>query len=1076
MRERHPSAEILAAYTEGKLRSEEREDVSAHLLACGECYELVKEVAALREELEAETPHAKAGVLLHRRRAVIALAAAAALAILLFGAPLVERQFGRGSDPSIRALAAAVSDERPIEPQIASFGWAPLRPVMRGGATDRYELLAAAAKIEKEAADDPSPRTAHRLGVARLLLGEWEEAIDLITRAAEEEPTAARWSDLAAAKLARGIATGERSDLLAGYEHASHALTIDPSHRPALFNRALALHRSGMDPEAAERAWSEYLSADPSSGWADEARARLQELTIGRDDQGTGGASDLLRNLETEDDAAAAAAVDRHPQQARLLFEEELLGSWGNHWLAGEGAEARSRLAAAARLADILGARGDPAPARTLEALRNGSPSRLSSFARGYVLYSNARKAYRDHDYSRAHAAAREALPLLAGTPHESLTSLLLASIAYVRREASEAEERLLGVERNAGFSPSIDGQAEWIRGLLLIHEGRSFAALEPLRRSVRRFEQLGERANAAAAETLVAFALEELGERRQAFDAQVRGTFDTVYAEPSAARRHTALFGLSEMAQRRGMPHLAVLFSSRVLEEAEEAAKPERAVDALRVRAAARADLRDAAGAVADLERARGEVRKIPDERIRERTLLFIDSAAAEALAELYPEEALAAADRALGRSEALGDPLRLAEVQLTRGKLLRRSGDLAGAERALRSGLGQIGRAGDPITDPRLRLSHHDTAGELVDTLAVLLVDGGRAEEAHHLVVASRSRPFGPDLPAAPEPTDESATLSWVVLEDQTILWSSRAGRIDAHRIAAGADELERLVEHFAGDVTDRRLAARLHQLLIEPATDAISSASVLRLSPDGPLHALPFAALQDAAGKHLVVRHAVVIAHSPGRCCQVETALSDREVLIVGNPRIPPEVGSLPDLPGSAAEAEAIASYYPNAEALTGSSASAERFTKMAPRASRIHFGGHAIPHLDRPEDSLLVLAESERQDGLLTASELMSIPLRSDAVVVLAGCRSAVGPVGSLSGMDGLARAVLVAGASAVVASLADLDDRASSRVLIEFHRRLASGERPEEAFRGAQLAADRSGIPPTAWASLQLFVR
>ena len=50
----HPSVEVLSAYVDGTLEARERGDVETHLAACEECYELVTEVVASEEDIDAE--------------------------------------------------------------------------------------------------------------------------------------------------------------------------------------------------------------------------------------------------------------------------------------------------------------------------------------------------------------------------------------------------------------------------------------------------------------------------------------------------------------------------------------------------------------------------------------------------------------------------------------------------------------------------------------------------------------------------------------------------------------------------------------------------------------------------------------------------------------------------------------------------------------------------------------------------------------------------------------------------------------------------------------------------------------
>ncbi|MCA1732497.1 MAG: hypothetical protein LC732_02720, partial [Acidobacteria bacterium] len=536
MNEGCPSAETLAAYAEGRMAREERSTVTEHLLGCEDCYEVVSEVGALREELEPEVasnearPEERSVRAFPARGIGIALAVAAALAVVFLASPLRHRlPFTLGPDAELRTLAAAIEEERPIEPRVASFEWAPLRPVVRGGSGSSYELLAAAAKIEKSAGEDPSGESARRLGIARLLLGEWDASIELLARAAEENTSAATLSDLAAAKIARGVATGSRSDFLEAYEDAARAVAADPGHEGALFNRALALHRSGIDPDAAARAWNDYLAVDATSGWAEEARARLGELGAEPNASWSSSVDALLAHLERAQIDEARTIINRHPLEARLLFEERLLGEWGRALLEGDETAARRHLDSAARLAGELGARGDPAPTLAITSIETAPPSLLPSLARGHSLYSTGRAAYRSREYARADSEAREAMQLLEGSPHASLAALLRSSVAYVRRDLELSARLLFAAESTAFSSPSILGQIDWMRGLILIQEGRSFEALEPLERGAKRFAALGELENAAALRLMSAYALDELGERDRAWETRVSAAVDTM-------------------------------------------------------------------------------------------------------------------------------------------------------------------------------------------------------------------------------------------------------------------------------------------------------------------------------------------------------------------------------------------------------------------------------------------------------------------------------------------------------------------------------------------------------------------
>jgi CHAT domain-containing protein len=90
--------------------------------------------------------------------------------------------------------------------------------------------------------------------------------------------------------------------------------------------------------------------------------------------------------------------------------------------------------------------------------------------------------------------------------------------------------------------------------------------------------------------------------------------------------------------------------------------------------------------------------------------------------------------------------------------------------------------------------------------------------------------------------------------------------------------------------------------------------------------------------------------------------------------------------------------------------------------------------------------------------LFAHEIAAQRLDRTRLVVLAACRTNTGRIRRGEGVFSLARPFLAAGVQTVVASLSDVDDRASHRLFVAFHRALRQGQTPADALRSAQLAA------------------
>ena len=100
-----------------------------------------------------------------------------------------------------------------------------------------------------------------------------------------------------------------------------------------------------------------------------------------------------------------------------------------------------------------------------------------------------------------------------------------------------------------------------------------------------------------------------------------------------------------------------------------------------------------------------------------------------------------------------------------------------------------------------------------------------------------------------------------------------------------------------------------------------------------------------------------------------------------------------------------------------------------------ATVVHFATHGIVHDRRPLDSFLALGRAGTApdaDGRLTAAEVYQLRLNAD-LVVLSACRTALGS-DSGDGLAGLTRAFLSAGAASVMATMWDVADEPTYRLL------------------------------------------
>lgn len=248
--------------------------------------------------------------------------------------------------------------------------------------------------------------------------------------------------------------------------------------------------------------------------------------------------------------------------------------------------------------------------------------------------------------------------------------------------------------------------------------------------------------------------------------------------------------------------------------------------------------------------------------------------------------------------------------------------------------------------------------------------------------------------------------------------------------------------------------RGAARLAgQRLFSPLLASMQSSDRLLISPNGPLHGIPFAALEVDGGA-LVARWSFSLLPAAESLLERRAAPAGKQVatLILGDP----VSGKGQDaLPGSAEEARRVADLIgPSASLFVGKAATETVFREEAPLRGRIHLAAHGRSNPLSPAHSYIQLAPGQGQDGRLEAAEIASMSLPA-SLVVLSGCETGIeGGLsrGKAEGDEriGLARAFLAAGARSVVASLWKIDDREAQSYIPELYRLLESRP-PAEAL-------------------------
>ncbi|CAM2069519.1 CHAT domain-containing protein [Sulfidibacter corallicola] len=183
----------------------------------------------------------------------------------------------------------------------------------------------------------------------------------------------------------------------------------------------------------------------------------------------------------------------------------------------------------------------------------------------------------------------------------------------------------------------------------------------------------------------------------------------------------------------------------------------------------------------------------------------------------------------------------------------------------------------------------------------------------------------------------------------------------------------------------------------------------------------------------------------------------------------------------LPATAAEAAAVAALFPKADRVVrlGFEARRDRIVggDLAKR-DLVHLATHGVLDGTHPERSGLVLSryaeDGSRIPALLGLYDIYDLELRAQ-LVVLSACQTAFGKEVRGEGVLGLTRGFLSAGSPRVVASLWQVEDRATAVLMSQFYEELARGDvTPVTALRSAQaeLRRDPRFAHPFYWAGFQ----
>jgi CHAT domain-containing protein/Tfp pilus assembly protein PilF len=342
-----------------------------------------------------------------------------------------------------------------------------------------------------------------------------------------------------------------------------------------------------------------------------------------------------------------------------------------------------------------------------------------------------------------------------------------------------------------------------------------------------------------------------------------------------------------------------------------------------------------------------------------------------------------------------------------------------------------------------------------------------------------------------AVAEPTDverdlpeDRALIEYVVGSQQIAIFVLRRDGLHALLEPVRSVDLESKITLLRDlirrpDSTDWQVPARsLRRVLVDPIekADWLRGANEITIVPHGYLHYLPFATLvrpTGAGNRFLIEDYIVSYLPMAGALAMPSPAPPTVERLVA----LAPSVSKLQFTSG---EVRAVtAAFGRHATAIVGPKATETWFKHIAGDYDVIHFATHGFFNKTNPLFSGVQLEPDSQNDGRLEVYEILGLHLRAQ-LVTLSACETALGsgyfteiPAGDE--FVGLTRAFLSAGASAVIASLWEVNDSSTARLMRSFYRRV-SKDSPSLSLAIAQrsmLHGDIAHRHPYYWAAFVL---
>ena len=983
-----PAMEELASYAAGE-SGPSADEITAHVAGCARC------AAILRDSLESPSEgaipmSATSGREWRRRtadnfssqrkpaaRAYWKYAAAAAVLLAVAGSSLLWWGYRRSHDPEV-LLARAYTASRPFAFRLPDAGYAQVRQRRGPGSTfERPATLdAAVAAIRGELAAQPGSTRAWAFkGRAELMEGDYQAAIESLTRATEAANDAGTLADLGVAYAMRGEAENRPID----YGHAAdlflRALKQRPGDPETQFNLALIYEKLSQVDEAIA-AWRNFLRGTPPDGWRQEAETHLAAL------EKTKAEKKKADGRVLRDPTAFLAAYGGGETFDPLPWYDVFWTDWLPRTAADKIAANAARV-----IAQGFARRGEFSLIESLDAPAGAAKQDA------VALLARAMIANRGGRPGEALAIAREAAAKLDTAGMRAAAALARNEFVYAARwadlyrECRETSDLLL---RSLGPRyPWLEGNAYLERAGCVLRQGDDGQARGEVQRAEVELTRAGLWPIALRATQFKGVLDDSSGNYVPVWHAATDGLRRYWTSQATDYRAQGFESALELAAAGLGWRDCAVVFYRGSIRFAHNAGNPE--IEATNRSELAR--LLHETGDYPDEVRELEEVKRLLDGAGDSKDVRILRWEAAlrrveAGIATGGGPDSLAELDR-LASEESGREVAQRIDLEQTRGLAFAARGDFGRAAEAFRQAIKWNAKRMRDVRQWVLRFPMLEGVAPSYRSLTQIeLKQDGDAAKALEIW-----REFRPEVSSA------RRSIAIAVLPAGIAIWTVDGGVVRARWADQPPDELRRASEEFLGLCASptsaideiRRLGNRLYGALLRPELKALGQGTI-SLAADGWLAAIPYSALTDDAGEYLGRRFQFVPGYGPPVTTAAQAISAGSTALIVSSPSAAAPGGPpLPVLAAAETEAAQVAARFTRAVVERG--ATVQWLAANAPRANVFHFCGHGWAN--GGNGALILPPGPDGGPRFITSANLAGQDWSRCQLAVLSACLTAAG---------------------------------------------------------------------------------